>query len=294
MALAVMMSVVVSAVRAHGADNTVPQRAAADKPSLRLDADNSSFGSLAGWEGGFDTWRKQFEHTKDLVKANPDAGLVFIGDSLTQNWGPVGGRKARGAGASVWTESNFDRFGALNLGIAGDQTQNVLYRIEHGQLDGQLDRLSPGLVVLMVGTNNLFAPQGDPGFPAADYAPPAHTPEEIATGVMAIVEQIHARLPKAHVLVLGISRGKTEDDPDRLAANRVNELLSDKIASGDDARSHFLDLATLLQKTPGAIDGDGIHLTGAGYEVWAKALSPWVEQYATPVNHNRTETFSKN
>lgn len=287
MALAVMMT---ACVGAPSLANDGAQRASALAPALRLDADDSSFGSLAGWTGGFDTWRKQFEHTKDLVKANPKAGLVFLGDSLTQNWGPVGGRQARGVGESVWTETSYDRFGALNLGIAGDQTQNVLYRIEHGQLDG----VSPGLVMLMVGTNNLFAPAGDPGYPTADYAPPAHTAEEIAAGILAIVEAIQKRLPEAHVLTLGVVRGKDGSDPDRIAAERVNVLLSESISAGKDPKIHFLDLGKLLYQTPGAIESNGIHLTSGGYEVWAKAIAPWVERYATPISRNSPATFSKN
>jgi lysophospholipase L1-like esterase len=287
LALAVTMA---ACVGAPSLANDAARRASASAPALRLDADDSSFGSLAGWIGGFDTWRKQFEHTKDLVKANPQAGLVFIGDSLTQNWGPVGGRQARSVGESVWTETDYDRFGALNLGIAGDQTQNVLYRIEQGQLDG----LSPGLVVLMVGTNNLFAPTGDPGFPAADYAPPAHAPEEVAAGILAIVEAIQKRLPEAHVLTLGVVRGKDGSDPDRIAAERVNLLLSESISAGNDPKIHFLDLGKLLYQTTGAIEGDGIHLASGGYEVWGRAIAPWVERYATPINRNSTATSSKN
>jgi lysophospholipase L1-like esterase len=291
MALAVMMAACVGAPSlADEVANKGPHRAQATVPALRLDADESSFGSLAGWTGGFDTWRKQFEHTKDLVRANPRAGLVFIGDSLTQNWGPVGGRQARGAGESVWADADYDRFGALNLGIAGDQTQNVLYRIEQGQLDG----LSPGLVVLMVGTNNLFAPTGDPGYPADDYAPPAHTPEEITAGILAIVEAIQKRLPEAQVLTLGVVRGKDGSDPDRIAAERINLLLSESLTAGDDPKIHFLDLGKLLYETPGAIESDGIHLTSGGYEVWAKAIAPWVERYTTPINRNSPATFSKN
>lgn len=287
MALAVMMA---ACVGAPSLANDAARRASASAPALRLDADESSFGSLAGWTGGFDTWRKQFEHTKDLVKANPQAGLVFIGDSLTQNWGPVGGRQTRGVGESVWADKRYDRFGALNLGIAGDQTQNVLYRIQRGQLDG----LSPGLVVLMVGTNNLFAPAGDPGYPAADYAPPAHSPEEITAGILAIVEAIHQRLPEAHVLTLGVVRGKDGSDPDRIAAERINLLLSASLSAGDDPKIYFLDLGKTLYETTDAIEGDGIHLTSGGYEVWAKAIAPWVGRYATPTNRNSPATFSKN
>jgi len=160
---------------------------------LRLDANNSTFAGAAGWGGGFSSWQQQFDHTKSLGASHPQSGLVFIGDSVTQNWGNVEGRQVNGSGANVWYSSqyNYNQYGALNFGIAGDQTQNVIYRVNHGQLDG----LNPGLVVLMIGTNNRFAPTSNPGFPAADYVGPAHTEEEVADGILATVQAIHLHLP---------------------------------------------------------------------------------------------------
>lgn len=259
-------------------------RADSFEPVLRQDANDSSFASLAGWLGGYDTWQKQFEHTKNLVAATPNAGLVFLGDSLTQNWGNVGGRRVRGCGVAAWNSAVHDyrQYNALNLGIAGDQTQNILYRIQHGQLDG----LSPGLVVLMVGTNNLFAPQGNPGFPAADYVGPAHTPAEVADGILATVQAIHAKLPEAQILTLGVLRGHDSADPDRQAADQVNALLAKAFGADDNPRLHYLDFTPAFRgadgKASAAMAGDAIHLTTHGYELWAEAIAPFVRQYATP------------
>ena len=67
--------------------------------------------------------------------------LIFIGDSITAGW--------EGAGKDVW-QKYYAKRNAVNLGIGGDQTQHVLWRLDHGNIDG----ISPKLAVLMIGTNN--------------------------------------------------------------------------------------------------------------------------------------------
>src|SRR5882757_5214045 len=67
---------------------------------LRLDANDTSFAGQAGWGGGFSSWQQQFDHTKALAASHPNSGLVFIGDSVTQNWGNVEGRQVNGSGAN--------------------------------------------------------------------------------------------------------------------------------------------------------------------------------------------------
>ena len=257
-------------------------RANATESVLRLDANDTSFAAAAGWGGSNSSWQQQFDHTKQLVAANQDAGLVFIGDSLAQNWGNVDGRLVNGSGAGTWNSSrfNFDQYGALNLGIAGDQTQNVIYRINNGQLNG----ITPGLVVLMVGTNNLYVPTGNPGFPVADYVGPVHTAEEIADGVLATVQALHAKLPNAHILALSVLRGLNNSDPDRIAANTANGLLADAFNTDTNPLLLFLDISHRFRNPDGSINNrigsDGMHLTAAGYEAWADAISPYVNKFA--------------
>jgi lysophospholipase L1-like esterase len=260
-------------------------RANSFEPVLRLDATNETFASPAGWEGGFNSWQKQFDHTKALGSGRPNAGLVFIGDSLTQGWGRVAGRQVGGAGAATWysPQTNYSRYGALNFGISGDQTQNVIYRVDNGQLDG----LNPGLIVLMIGTNNFFAPSGNPGFPAEDYVGPAHSPQEMADGVLAAVQAIHTHAPGANILALSVLRGLTTNDPARIAADAANGLLADAFALDENPQLHYLDFSGLYRNANGTINGnmngDGVHVTAAGYAAWAGAIAPFVNQYATPV-----------
>lgn len=249
---------------------------------LRLDANDTSFAGAAGWGGGFNSWRQQFDHTKSLVASHPNAGLVFIGDSVTQNWGNVGGRLVNGSGAGTWNSAqyNYDQYDALNLGLAGDQTQNVIYRINQGQFAG----LNPGLVVLMIGTNNRFAPVGDPGFPAADYVGPAHTAAEVADGVLATVQAIQQQLPNAHILALSTLRGLNNADPDRIAVNAANQLVADAFNTDSNPRLHYLDISSRFRNANGTINGniggDGVHLTASGYAAWAEEIAPFVSQYA--------------
>ncbi len=249
---------------------------------LRTDSNDSSFASLAGWGGGFDTWQKQFDHTKALGASYPSSGLVFIGDSVTQNWGNVDGRQVNGGGANVWysAQYNYTQYGALNFGISGDQTQNVIYRVNHGQLDG----LDPGLVVLMIGTNNLYAPTGNPGFPTADYPAPAHTSEEVADGVLATVQAIHNKLPNSHILALSVVRGLNNSDPDRIAANNADALIAQAFNTDTNPLFDYLDVTSNFRNPDGTINanisGDGVHPTAAGYSALAQSIAPFVTQYA--------------
>jgi lysophospholipase L1-like esterase len=117
----------------------------------------------------------------DIKKMHGTINLVFVGDSITDGW--------RGTGASVWQKS-FAAHKALNLGISGDRTEHVLWRLQHGELDGYEARL----FVIMIGTNN-----GDP-------AP------DVAEGIKAILAEIRGKQPQANILLLGIfPRGEKPD-----------------------------------------------------------------------------------
>ncbi len=109
------------------------------------------------------------------MKKHPDAQLLFIGDSITHGW--------EGGGKEVW-QKYYEKRHAINLGIGGDRTEHVLWRLDHGNLDG----LHPKLAVLMIGTNNSGS----------------NTSEEIADGVQAIVEKLRTKVPECKVLILDI------------------------------------------------------------------------------------------
>ncbi|MGE0480967.1 MAG: GDSL-type esterase/lipase family protein [Phycisphaerae bacterium] len=212
-----------------------------------------------------DWWTKRHEALCERARA-ADAALVFIGDSITQGW--------ETAGKDVWGRF-YDQRGACNLGISGDRTQHVLWRLDHGALDAWAPpadvaatrpaRQAPKLAVLMIGTNNSNGTDNTPG--------------EIADGITAIVGQLRARLPGTRVLVLGIFPRGEKPNPQREknadASARVAKLADGKMVHYLDIGRKFLDPDGVLEKD---IMPDLLHLSPRGYEIWAEAIEPTVKE----------------
>lgn len=181
--------------------------------------------------------------------------LIFVGDSITDGWRADPQREI--------FEDYFGRYRPYNIGIGGDETQHVLWRIEHGELDG----LSPKLVVLMIGTNNLANAN-------------RMTPGETADGVAAVVSAIRTRLPSAKILLLGIfPRANRSDDPLRGAVNATNRI----IAGLEDRRTVFYrDVAAGMLERDGTLSGavmpDYLHPNAKGYQLWADAIKGDVDR----------------
>jgi beta-glucosidase len=177
--------------------------------------------------------------------------LIFLGDSITQGW--------ETAGEEVWKKRYGERK-AMNAGIGGDVTQHVLWRLDNGNIEN----LTPKLVVLMIGTNNF----------GGDSAP------DIAAGIKAILEKLHAKLPDTKVLLLGIfPRDETPDDPLRVKNVAINDIIK---GFGDGQRVHYLNINQKLMKADGVQDRDLmpdlVHLTPRAYEIWADAIEPKVAE----------------
>jgi lysophospholipase L1-like esterase len=173
--------------------------------------------------------------------------LLFLGDSITQGW----------ANNEVWKRFYAPR-NAANFGIGGDRTEHVLWRLEHGEVEG----IRPKVVVLMIGTNNSAS----------------NTAEEIANGVTAIVKSLREKLPETRILLLGVfPRGeKPGSIRDKLAA--VNE----KIAKLDDGKMvKYLDIGKSFLQEDGTIARDVmpdfLHLSPKGYRIWADAMEPTLQ-----------------
>ena len=198
-----------------------------------------------------DWWQKRHSAMNDRVKQG-NVDLLFIGDSITHGW--------EGGGKDVWAKY-YEKRNAVNLGIGGDQTSHVLWRLDHGNIDG----ISPKLAVVMIGTNN------------AGHTP-SQSPEDIAAGVKAIVEKLRAKLPQTKVLVLAIfPRGADNDDGIRQINAKTNEIIA-KLADGqnvffDDINAKFLAPDGTLSKD---IMPDLLHPNAKGYEIWAETIEPTV------------------
>lgn len=170
--------------------------------------------------------------------------LLFLGDSITQGWN----------NNEVWRRFYAPR-NAANFGIGGDRTQHVLWRIQNGELEG----IDPKVTVLMIGTNNASSA----------------TPDEIAQGITAIVDELRRRLPKTEILLLGVFPRGQKPSGVRERLKSANE----KIAKLDDG-SHikFLDIGKTFLDDAGTISGkimpDYLHLSRRGYRLWAEAMEP--------------------
>jgi lysophospholipase L1-like esterase len=186
--------------------------------------------------------------------------VLFLGDSITDFWRATNPRRG---GRAVW-DREFAPLPAANFGIAGDRTQNVLWRIQHGELDG----LAPKVVVLMIGTNNI-------GF-EHDKKTLRNTPAEAAAGVTAVVRELRRRLPRTKILLLGVfPKGDKPGGAGRANVAAVNRL----IAGLDDGRQvRFLDIGASFLAPDGTLSADIMadfgHPTLKGYELWAAAMKP--------------------
>jgi beta-glucosidase len=193
-------------------------------------------------EGG---WMKRHETHLERVKPGK-ADVVFIGDSITQGW--------EGAGRDVWTRFYGSR-NAVNLGIGGDRTQHVLWRLDHDEVKG----INPKVAVVMIGTNNVGGNSAD----------------EIAKGVTAIVKSLRDKLPKTKVLLLAVFPRGEKPNSGRDKIKQLNE----KIKTLDDGKNvHYLDISKAFLNDDDTISKeimpDYLHLSPKGYRIWADSIEP--------------------
>ena len=201
-------------------------------------------------------WKQRHEGFNARVKEaaqKGDAKLLFIGDSITQGW--------EGEGKAAW-ESTFAKHGAINLGIGGDRTEHVLWRLRSGNLEGLAKPAAgqaPKVAVVMIGTNNSGNTE----------------PVDTATGIALIVRELRAQLPETKILLLAIF--PREEKPGQLRAKnaKVNDLIK---PLADGKHVVFLDIGASLTEADGTLDKkimpDFLHLSPEGYARWATAIEP--------------------
>jgi len=183
---------------------------------------------------------------KRVAEVAEKAQVIFIGDSITQGW--------EGEGKEVWARYYAHR-NAINLGIGGDRTQHVLWRLDHGNLDG----LKPKAAVVMIGTNNSNGEDNTPG--------------QIVDGVAAIVAKLRSALPQTKVLLLAIFPRSENFTVQRGKLAMINQVLR-KLA--DEQTVFWVDPGHLFLNPDGTLPRelmpDYLHLTSRGYALWADAI----------------------
>jgi lysophospholipase L1-like esterase len=200
----------------------------------------------------------QFLKDKEEALKKGPVELLFVGDSITDAW-----RRPDSAQYKLFLE-RWGKHNPLNIGISGDKTEHVLWRLEHGEVDG----LKPKVVVLMIGTNNL----GNK---------PQSTPGDTAAGVKCVVEKLREKLPDSKILLLAVfPRGKEVNHPFRAQVRSVN----DEIAKLDDGGKHvkYLDIGAEFLAADGTLTPevmpDALHPNENGYRIWADSMGPELEK----------------
>lgn len=128
-------------------------------------------------------WRTRFEHSLARVRQG-HVGLVWLGDSITQNW-ELAGPEPYADYRPVWNHFYGDRQ-AVNMGFRGDTTASVIWRLQHGEIDG----IHPKAVILLIGANNFGHTHWDA--------------DETLGGIEAIVRTLRHKLPETQILLLGV------------------------------------------------------------------------------------------
>jgi lysophospholipase L1-like esterase len=203
-------------------------------------------------------------HAKLVAHVQANAGpidVLLVGDSITQQWG---GPLDKVGFNEAW-RAHFGKLKTINIGIGGDKTQNVLWRLDHGGVDG----LNPRCIVLMIGNNNMFF-SAETGVAAA------------AQGVKACLANLRDKFPSAEVIVAKIlpcHAPKNQFYEDILLTNA--EI--DKLSLESDPSVRVLDLTNEFLDGDGNIKRalfkpDNIHLSLEGYIIYAARLKPLIDR----------------
>jgi len=217
----------------------------------------------------YDWWNRHAEVLQIKDSINPE--IVLIGNSITHFWG--GEPKLKNAdgtlrnpnGPQAWN-SAFGTHRVLNLGFGWDRIQNVLWRLNNGELDG----IHPRLVIIHVGTNNTSETKNAR----------RNTAPEIVEGISEVYKKVHLKVPEAKIVVMAIMpMEQFPDHPRRQLINETNRLL--KIYAQEqnitvvDIGPKMLTPDGILSKD---ITSDFCHPTEKGYQIWANAIRPFVNE----------------
>jgi lysophospholipase L1-like esterase len=245
-AVTLLVAVVMSGLAVEGA--LAQGKGGADQPVPRTDA-NSKLAHQ--------------QMVENLKKGRID--VYFAGDSITRRWRATDYPQF----LANWNE-NFFGWNAANYGWGGDSIQNILWRLQNGELEG----VQPRVIVLLAGTNNVGS------IPASDAKI-----ADITKGIKALLDTLRAKAPKATIIVMGIL---PRNDGSKAAAvmasiNKINDNIA-KFADGKTV--HYLNINDKLADKDGKLfqgmTVDRLHLSLKGYQVWADALRPLFTELLGP------------
>lgn len=217
----------------------------------------------------YDWWQRHTDVLSIKDSINPE--IVLIGNSITHFWG--GEPKLKYAddipripnGPKSW-DSLFGNYRVLNLGFGWDRTQNVLWRLDHGELDG----LHPRTVIINIGTNN------------TSQTPNArmNNASEIVEGIRAICTRVRSKVPGAKIILMAVfPREESPAHPRRILINEINKQLE---VFGKEQKITFVNMETKMITPDGIltreIAGDFCHPTEKGYQIWADGIRSLISE----------------
>jgi len=194
-------------------------------------------------------WTDRFQANVENSRVNgANINVIFYGDSLVEGWP-----------GNIWN-SVWAPYGSVNYGIGGDGTQNVLWRI----INGEVDNLTPRLIVLKIGTNNIGS----------------SSEADIAQGITTIVQELRSRVPSASILLVGITPRSNA------AVTATTDAINAIIAHNENLSTiRFLDMRNGFYAGNGQFfselfsnPADPLHFTQAGYLRWEELMYPLFNQ----------------
>jgi len=181
--------------------------------------------------------------------------VYFLGDSLTRRWGATDHPHL----LAHWKQC-FHGWNAANFGWGGDKTQHVLWRLQNGELDG----ISPKVISLQVGTNNLEPPMNEA------------KANDIVRGIKAILNLCRKKAPEALIVLTAVF--PRNDDLGLLPA--INLINREIVAFADGRKIRWININDQLADKNGILYAgmvnaeDKLHLELKAYEIWFEALKP--------------------
>jgi lysophospholipase L1-like esterase len=193
--------------------------------------------------------------------------IYFEGDSITRRWGATDYPEL----LENW-KKNFFGWNAADFGWGADRVENILWRLENGELD----RVNPKVIVLLAGTNNVGSKVPSEGIESASA--------DVVKGLSAVVRVMRVKAPGATIILMGIFP-RNDNMSVMPEIDRINEGLA-KMA--DSTAIRYLNINDRLAGPDGKLlegmmnERDRLHPVLKGYQVWADALRPMLTELLGP------------
>jgi len=238
-------------------------------PALAQERDRAPLSTIPLSRMDTPWWRARHQEKVALLRAGP-VDLVWLGDSITQNWEASAPPEYMDFGP-VWQRYYGPRH-ALNLGFKGDTTQHLLWRMTNGELDG----IAPRAAVVLIGANNLGRVH--------------NTAQQTIAGIQAVVDMLRAKLPGTHVVLLSVLPSIRSPYVTRTTV-RINAELAQRFAAVPGVT--YADVTALFMKD-GAVDRSAfyddqlsppdppLHPTPAAMARVAARIEPVLARLLTP------------